>query len=311
MLPRPAPRIVYCGMFGPLSRVPLATLLERGDDLRAVIVPGAPGGPSVRALTPPSDWTARPKNLAAIMGRTIVDLAWERGLPVLAINRFEAAVIAAIAAYAPDLLTVSCFPLRFPADLLALPPLGVLNLHPALLPLGRGPDPLFWAFREPDPARSGAGGVTIHLMSGGLDSGPIVAQDQIALPDGITEAELTLQLASRGAALLGTAIDALAVGQAVPRAQDEALATTFPLPDADDLVLSPNSSARWLFNCLRGLGGRGLPLTLAINGRRWPVRAVLGYEPDAALPEPYLLDGTTLRLRCAPGVVIATIWDDH
>lgn len=308
---RPMPRIVYCGMFGPLSRLPLAALLERGDNVRAVVVPGTPGDPSVRALTPPADWTARPKNLAAMMGRTIVDLAWERGLPVLAIGRFDAAPIAAIAAHTPDLLAVSCFPLRFPTALLALPPLGVLNLHPALLPRGRGADPLFWAFREPDRARSGAGGVTVHLMDAGLDAGPIVAQDQLAVPDGITEDELTLQLASRGATLLGEAIDALAAGIATPRPQDEARATTFPLPGAADLVLAPEGSARWLFNCLRGLGGRRLPLALAVGEARWRVRAALGYESDAVLPEPYLLDGATLRVRCAPGVVIATIWDDR
>jgi methionyl-tRNA formyltransferase len=298
-------------MFGPLSRVPLATLLKRGDDVRAVVVPGAPGDESVRELTPPADWTARPRNLAAIMGQTIVDLAWECGLPVLAVARFDAAAIDAIAAYTPDLLVVSCFPLRFPATLLALPPLGVLNLHPALLPRGRGADPLFWAFREPDPSRSGAGGVTVHLMDARLDAGPIVAQDQLVVPDGITEDELTLQLASRGAALLGEAIDALAARTAVPEPQDEARATTYPLPGVDDLVLRPEGSARWLFNCLRGLGGRRLPLTIAVGAARWRVRAALGYESDTVMPEAYLLDGATLRVRCAPGVVIATIWDDR
>lgn len=307
MSPRPAPRIVYCGMFGPLSRVPLAALLERGDDLRAVVVPGAPGDLPVRELTPPADWIARPATLAAIMGRTVVDLAWERGLPVLAVKRFDAAAIAAIAAHTPDLLVVSCFPLRFPAALLTLPPLGVLNLHPARLPRGRGADPLFWAFREPDLARSGAGGVTIHLMDAGLDAGPIVAQDQLAVPDGITEDELTLQLASRGAMLLGEAIDALAAGTAQPRPQDEARATRFPAPTVDDFTIAPDGSARWLFNCLRGISGRGVPIALVVGDQRWRVRAARGYEPDTVLPEPYLLDGATLRVRCAPGVLIATI----
>lgn len=311
MAARPSPRIVYCGMFGPLSRLPLAALLERGTDLRAVVVPGEAGGPSVRALMPPADWVARPPTLAALLGRTIVDLAWERGLPVLAINRFDGVAIDALMASSPDLLAVSCFPLRFPQRLLDLPPLGVLNLHPALLPRGRGPDPLFWAFREPDAARSGAGGVTIHLMDGGLDSGPIVAQERIALADGMTEGELTLQLAARGATLLGEASDALAAGTVHPRPQDGALATTFPPPAADDFVVTPDGSARWLFNCLRGIGGRGVPVSLIVGERCWRVRAALGYEPEAALSESYRLDGATLRVRCAPGVFIATVEVEH
>ena len=40
MSPHRSPRIVYCGMFGPLSRVPLAALLERGDDVRAEAMDG-------------------------------------------------------------------------------------------------------------------------------------------------------------------------------------------------------------------------------------------------------------------------------
>ena len=76
---------------------------------------------------------------------------------MLEVGRLAGAALAAIGQYAPDLIAVSCFPFVFPPALLALPPLGVLNLHPALLPRGRGPDPLFWAFREHWPGAGGAG----------------------------------------------------------------------------------------------------------------------------------------------------------
>src|SRR3954452_8016436 len=176
MQPARSPRIVYCGMFGQLSRAPLAALLDAGFDVRAVVVPPAAvstdptGQVAVRQLTPPPDWSARPVSFAALLRRTIVDLAWERGLPVLEVGRWSGAALVTIGQYAPELIAVSCFPFVFPPPLLALPPLGVLNVHPALLPHGRGPDPLFWAFREHRPGLAGQGGVTVHLMDRGLDS---------------------------------------------------------------------------------------------------------------------------------------------
>lgn len=306
-----APRVVYCGMFGALSRLPFAALAAGAVDLRAVIVPPrtpqapASAAPALRELRRPADPAPRPASLAALLARSIVELAWERDIPVYEIARFDATALATIAAHAPDLLAVSCFPRRFPPALLALPPLGVLNLHPALLPRGRGATPLFWAFRARDPERAGAGGITVHLMDGGLDSGPIVAQGRVPLTDGIGGGELELQLAARGAALLTAAVTALADGSAAPRPQDEALATSFPAPVAADFSFGPDAPARWLFNFVRGTAGAGWPQILVVGARRWQILAARGYESDATLPTPIEETGELLRVRCAPGVFIA------
>lgn len=298
-------------MFGALSRFPFAALAAGAVDLRAVIVPARTSqavlsaAPAVRELRPPADPSPRPASLAALLARSIVELAWERGIPVYEVARFDAAALATIAAHAPDLLAVSCFPLRFPRALLALPPLGVLNVHPALLPRGRGPGPLFWAFRERDPERAGAGGVTVHLMDDGLDSGPIVAQERVPLTDSMGGGELELQLAARGAALLGKAVAALAQGSATPRPQDEALATVYPAPVVADFSFGPDAPARWLFNFVRGTAGMGGPHVLIIGARRWQILAARGFDPVATLPVPFAEEGETLRVRCAPGIFVA------
>ncbi|MFN8515222.1 MAG: formyltransferase family protein [Chloroflexia bacterium] len=138
-------RIIYFGMFGPLSRLPLAALLDAGITIAAVVVPSQTNTSQLaplRPLIPPPGQATRPTSFAAMLKQTIVDLAWARGIPALEVTRLaDEAVIAALAAFAPDLIVVSCFPFRFPAKLLALPRGGVLNLHPSPLPRGRGPDP--------------------------------------------------------------------------------------------------------------------------------------------------------------------------
>ena len=53
-------------------------------------------------------------------------------------------------------------------DLLDLPRIGFLNIHPGLLPEYRGVDPVLWTLSE-----GGMLGATLHLMSAGIDEGPL------------------------------------------------------------------------------------------------------------------------------------------
>jgi folate-dependent phosphoribosylglycinamide formyltransferase PurN len=56
---------------------------------------------------------------------------------------------------------------------------GLWNLHPGLLPYGRGMYPVFWALWEGTPA-----GATLHELVPALDAGPIVAAAEVPVrPD--------------------------------------------------------------------------------------------------------------------------------
>src|SRR5512146_3112378 len=67
-----------------------------------------------------------------------------------------------LAGLEPDLILVTGFPRLLPPAVLALPRLGCVNVHPALLPAYRGPDPIFWQFYNGEPGL----GLTIHRMDG-------------------------------------------------------------------------------------------------------------------------------------------------
>jgi methionyl-tRNA formyltransferase len=79
----------------------------------------------------------------------------------------------------PDFVVCMGFPWRIPPDALAVPPLGWLNGHPSLLPRHRGPVPIAWAIRNGDEEV----GVTFHRMDAELDTGPILAQQSLAIGD--------------------------------------------------------------------------------------------------------------------------------
>ncbi len=87
-------------------------------------------------------------------------------------------------AYEPEIGLCAGYSWLLPPEVLAVPPLGVVNSHPSLLPRHRGPFPFAWAVRENDPDL----GLTVHLMDEDFDTGPILAQGSRPMP-----AEMTLE----------------------------------------------------------------------------------------------------------------------
>lgn len=66
------------------------------------------------------------------------------------------------------------FPYIVPGDVLEVPRVGAINLHPALLPYNRGWHTASWSLLDGTPA-----GVTLHFMDQGLDTGDIIAQAEL------------------------------------------------------------------------------------------------------------------------------------
>jgi methionyl-tRNA formyltransferase len=81
-------------------------------------------------------------------------------------------------ACAPEIGLCTGYPWKLPPAVLAIPPLGIVNGHPSLLPRHRGPYPLAWAIREGDDVV----GLTYHLMDAEYDTGPVLAQGSRPMP---------------------------------------------------------------------------------------------------------------------------------
>jgi methionyl-tRNA formyltransferase len=116
-----------------------------------------------------------------------------------------------------DAFVVVAYGLILPAELLALPRFGCLNIHASLLPRWRGAAPVQRAILAGDAET----GVTIMRMDAGLDTGPML--DRRVVPIGPRQTAQTLQdqLAVLGAEMIQGALDRLAAGAAgaVPQPQ--------------------------------------------------------------------------------------------
>lgn len=142
-------------------------------------------------------------------------------------------LLAALEAVGAEVGVVVAYGKILPPEILALPRHGCWNLHFSLLPKWRGAAPVQRAIEAGDRVT----GVTVMRMDEGLDTGPILLQRPTEIDDGETAPELTARLTEIGADLLLEALDALAEGEAVPRAQDDDDATWAPrVEKAEGLV---------------------------------------------------------------------------
>lgn len=146
---------------------------------------------------------------------------------VLITTRLRRTAAPVIRALAPDLIISATFPHRIPASLTAIPRDGALNLHPAPLPLGRGPNPQRLIY-EGHPTI----GASLHRLAPAFDAGPILSRQERPVPPDLTP-ELIL---TTWGELLTAALD-----EGVPRAvageegdpQDDRLAT-YAAPFTDE-----------------------------------------------------------------------------
>ena len=96
-----------------------------------------------------------------------------------------------------DLLITAAYSFRVPVSSLDLP--AAVNVHPSLLPMGRGPNPLPYLVDD----HPEAAGVTLHLMEDSFDTGPVIIQQAVEMRAGWKLADISLAIIGTAPILLG------------------------------------------------------------------------------------------------------------
>src|SRR6266576_1375070 len=270
------PRVLFFGMQGRFSYAPLHALLEAGIQVCAVVVPAEQGFQGEQPAIQKQEQQPLSHSILPVLNSSILDLARERNIPVWKVRQLSnSETIKVFTVYQADMICVACFSKRIPRDILDIPRLGCLNVHPSLLPANRGPEPLFWAFRD----GSGRTGVTIHVMDEGLDSGAIVAQEVIQIQDGISYSELEEQSAELGGKLLAQSVWDMYNGVAELATQDETKSSYHAFPSNDDFVVPVAEwNARHVYNFICGVISWGTPLHLLVGNKTVHVKKAISYS---------------------------------
>ena len=223
-------------LFGsPAFAVPvLETLLETAEVVAVVTQPAKPVGRGLRLLHPP---------LAA--------RALELGLEVLQPARLKgnSEFASRLGALGPDVAVTAAYGKILPADILAIPRHGFLNVHGSLLPRWRGAAPIQWALIEGDRQT----GISIMQTETGLDTGPVrhVVSTDIMADE--TAPELFARLAGLGAVAIREALELLAAGKLPLEAQDDTLATHARMLTRADGLVDFSKPANTGYNRYRGV----------------------------------------------------------
>lgn len=177
-------------------------------------------------------------------------LAASRGVPVMQPLRLkDDAFLQAVRDLRPDLGVVAAYGRILPDALLAIPRLGMINVHASLLPAYRGAAPVHRAVI----AGEAETGVSIMRVVKELDAGPVFATVRTPIDEDDTSVGVESRLATLGATLLVDVVDHIAAGRAVEVPQDHARATHAPKITREEGRIDWSLPAAAVHNLVRGL----------------------------------------------------------
>lgn len=109
----------------------------------------------------------------------------------------------------PDLVVLAGFMKVLPAGFVSALSPNLINMHPSLLPAFPGAH----AVRDAIAAGASVTGATVHIVDAGVDTGPVLAQREVAVANGISESDLHEQIKTIERALIVEVVSEIAEGK--------------------------------------------------------------------------------------------------
>jgi methionyl-tRNA formyltransferase len=280
MVERAPLRIVFFGT--PAFAVPAleALLASRHAVVAVVTQPDRPRGRGQKTTHAPVKASATAAGAAVLQPDSVRDPGF----------------VAELSAMNADLGVVAAYGKILTDAVLAVPRLGMVNVHASLLPRYRGAAPVHRAIIAGERET----GITIMRVVRALDAGPMMATAHRAIGPDETSEDVERDLARIGAALAVSTIEGLVDGRVSELVQNDADATYAHRLTKDDGVIDWALSSDQIHNRIRGLhpwphGFTFLGDKRLILLRSTPSADVAGSEPGT------VVEATGDRLRVATG----------
>lgn len=193
----------------------------------------------------------------------VKQLAMDHGIPVYQPAKMrDGTALEIMKSLSPDIVVVVAYGRILPDELLAVPPLGTVNVHGSLLPKYRGAAPIQWAVLNGDEVT----GVSTMYLASEMDAGDIIYSAETQIGEYETSGELYDRLKEIGAELLIKTLRDIEAGTAPRTPQDHSQATFVSMLDKSLSPIDFSKPARSVIKWIYGL-------------QPWPVAtAVLGNE---------------------------------
>lgn len=227
-----------------------------------------------------------------------------KGASLLITGKLRTVAAPVISALAPDLVISAAFARLIPPEILDIPTYGALNLHPSVLPAGRGPNPMRLVYDGAETI-----GATLHRTEAEFDTGAVLSQREKPLPEDLSGPALLAGWLGMFAEVIeeGTA-KALAGEPGTPQLSAHASYAAAFSPE--ELILDFTDPAAVICRKVAALNVLTPRATIQLPGREGTVRQaeVVASETEAA-PGTVLAshaDGWTVQAADRPVRVVTT-----
>ena len=176
--------------------------------------------------------------------------AEEHGIPVYQFEKIKTPeAVEALKSLRPDLMITAAFGQILSAEILALPPLGCVNVHASLLPKYRGAAPIEWAIINGESTT----GITTMVTDIGLDTGDMLLKREVLIGAEETGEELRQRLSVLGAEVLSDTLKLIKAGQAPREKQNDEEMSYYPMLKKETGLICWDKKAEELRNLCRAL----------------------------------------------------------
>lgn len=226
-------RIVFMGT-PEFASVSLSELISRGYEIAGV-------------FTQPDKAKGRGMELSF---SPVKLLALEHDIPVFQPAKMrDGTALQILKSLEPDLVVVVAYGRILPDDLLAVPPLGTINVHGSLLPKYRGAAPIQWSVLNGEDRT----GVSTMYLASEMDAGDVILTDETEVGLYETSGELYERLSVMGAGLLVRTLEMIEKGTAPRHSQDHSKATYAPMLDKSLSPIDFSKPAKAVIKWIYGL----------------------------------------------------------
>ena len=161
----------------------------------------------------------------------------------------------------PELIVVAAYGKILPRNVLDYPKYGCINVHGSHLPAYRGAAPIQRAIMDGLTVT----GNTIQFMADGIDTGDMIAKDEVEIGENEDFGSLYDRMGKSGGKLLISVVEKIENGTASADAQDDSLATYAPKIEKAECALDFSLSAQTLHNKIRALSPAPLGVAVLKN----------------------------------------------
>ncbi len=222
----------------------------------------------VAVVAQPDAELGRKKILTAPPTKVIAE---QYGIPVFQPTKLKDPIFhETLKALAPDLGVIIAYGRILPAEVIDLLPKGLINVHPSLLPLWRGPSPVQAAIAAGDAVS----GVSVMKIDAEMDHGPILRQVQIPVKNVETPQSFFAKVVEHGVPVFLESVKDYVAGSLQPQEQEHSLATYCKLLTREDGKINWSEPAEVILRKMRaytpwpGAWSKDLKIFAAVESER-------------------------------------------